>query len=219
MGEIAMRTLRSFRKLVTPACLLGIAVPTLALAQSATTAPPAQQVRFAGAIQEFLDNDKTSPPPEEGILFIGSNIFCQWSTVVEDMAPLPVFNRAFGGSRTWEVNAHMDRIVLPYKPRIIVYYCGSNDVNAYESADAIFGRFRQFQIRVARALPDTRVFFFAINRGVNPRGWTVGVGWIDRLRVSGCIHTLEFLRRPVAEGGVQASSIVYLLKEVGESVG
>ena len=36
--------------------------------------------------------------------------------------------------------------------------------------------------------------------GVNPRGWTVGVGWIDRLRVSGCIHTLEFLRRPVAEG-------------------
>ena len=42
--------------------------------------------------------------------------------------------------------------------------------------------------------------------GVNPRGWTVGVGWIDRLRVSGCIHTLEFLRRPVAEGGVQASS-------------
>ena len=47
----------------------------------------------------------------------------------------------------------------------------------------------------------------------------MGVGWIDRLRVSGCIHTLEFLRRPVAEGGVQASSIVYLLKEVGESVG
>ena len=46
----------------------------------------------------------------------------------------------------------------------------------------------------------------------------MGVGWIDRLRVSGCIHTLEFLRRPVAEGGVQASSIVYLLKEVGESV-
>ena len=23
--------------------------------------------------------------------------------------------------------------------------------------------------------------------GVNPRGWTVGVGWIDQLRVSGCI--------------------------------
>ena len=60
---------------------------------------------------------------------------------------------------------------------------------------------------------------FSRGPGVNPRGWTVGVGWIDRLRVSGCIHTLEFLRRPVAEGGVQASSIVYLLKEVGESVG
>ena len=62
-------------------------------------------------------------------------------------------------------------------------------------------------------------FQYCTDVGVNPRGWTVGVGWIDRLRVSGCIHTLEFLRRPVAEGGVQASSIVYLLKEVGESVG
>ena len=62
-------------------------------------------------------------------------------------------------------------------------------------------------------------FQYCTHVGVNPRGWTVGVGWIDRLRVSGCIHTLEFLRRPVAEGGVQASSIVYLLKEVGESVG
>ena len=51
--------------------------------------------------------------------------------------------------------------------------------------------------------------------GVNPRGWTVGVGWIDQLRVSGCIHTLEFLRRPVAEGGVQASSIVYLSRKWG----
>ena len=67
--------------------------------------------------------------------------------------------------------------------------------------------------------PLLAAFQYCTHVGVNPRGWTVGVGWIDRLRVSGCIHTLEFLRRPVAEGGVQASSIVYLLKEVGESVG
>ena len=170
-----MRTLRSFRKTVTLACLIGIAAPTLVRAQRATTAAvPAQEVRFAAAIQAFLDNDKTAPPPKDGVLFIGSSIFRQWTTVAEDMAPLPAFNRAFGGSRTWEVNAHMDRIVLPYKPRIIVYYCGSNDVNAYESADAIFARFRQFQIRVARALPDTRVFFFAIHRSPEKRDrWDV----------------------------------------------
>ena len=166
-----MRTFLRPGKLVILACLLGTLSPTPVSGQRAGQV---QEVRFASAIQAFLDNDRIDPPPQHGILFIGSSIFRQWTTVADDMAPLPVFNRAFGGSRTWEVNAHMDRIVLPYKPRIIVYYCGSDDVNAFESADAIFGRFRQFQIRVARALPDTRVFFFAIHRSPEKRDrWDV----------------------------------------------
>ena len=34
------------------------------------------------------------------ILFVGSSIFRLWESVRTDMAPLPVFNHAFGGSRT-----------------------------------------------------------------------------------------------------------------------
>ena len=60
-------------------------------------------VGFADAIQTFVDQDKTSPPPQAAILFIGSSIFRLWTDLKTQMAPLPVFNRAFGGSRTWEV--------------------------------------------------------------------------------------------------------------------
>ena len=120
--------------------------------------------RFQPAIDAFLDSDKINPPPRQAILFIGSSIFRQWENLKEQMAPLPVFNRAFGGSRTGEVLFYMDKIVLPYEPAIIVYYCGSNDVNAGEKAEAISGRFREFVARVHAKLPDTRIFYVSINR-------------------------------------------------------
>jgi hypothetical protein len=133
-----------------------------AWSQDTSSARP--KVRFADQIEAFLSEDKTNPPPSDGILFIGSSIFRQWTHLKEQMAPLPVFNRAFGGSRTEEVLAQMDRLVLPYKPRIIVYYCGSNDVNAGASASEIFVHFKQFSERVAAELPNTEVFYVSINR-------------------------------------------------------
>jgi hypothetical protein len=96
-----------------------------AAAQQPAGAPAGQEMRFADQIKAFLDQDRIAPPPKDAILFIGSSIFRQWTNVREHMAPLPVFNRAFGGSRTWEVLNYMDQVVLPYRPRIIVYYTGS----------------------------------------------------------------------------------------------
>jgi len=124
----------------------------------------ASPTRFQPAIDAFLEEDKVNPPPRQAILFIGSSIFRGWESLEEQMAPLPVFNRAFGGSRTGDILFYMDKIVLPYEPTIIVYYCGSNDINAGEKAEAISGRFSEFVARVHAKLPDTRVFFVSINR-------------------------------------------------------
>src|SRR5687767_6833387 len=136
-------------RLAATALLAGLAAPRATLAQAG--APAAREIRFAANIEAFLERDRVAPPPQGGILFIGSSIFRQWADLEADMAPLPAFNRAFGGSRTWEVLHYMDEIVLPYKPRVIVYYCGSNDVNAGESAAAIAGRFQEFVARVEQA--------------------------------------------------------------------
>ena len=80
------------------------------------------------------------------------------------MAPLPVFNRAFGGSRTAEVLYYMDKIVFPYEPRIVVYYCGSNDINAGERPAAIAGRFKEFSRRLNERLPAAFLYVVSINR-------------------------------------------------------
>lgn len=119
---------------------------------------------FALEIEAFLKEDRVNPPPRGGILFIGSSIFREWTHLQEQMAPLPVFNRAFGGSRTADVLYYMDKIVLPYAPKIIVYYCGSNDINALERPVTIFQRIAQFSERVREALPGTLVYMVSINR-------------------------------------------------------
>jgi hypothetical protein len=115
---------------------------------AAALAQPANPERHARAIDAFLEQDRTAPPPRDAILFIGSSIFRQWSGLTAHMAPLPVFNRSFGGSQTHEILHYMDRIVLPYSPAIIVYYCGSNDINAGASAETIAANYRAFVERV-----------------------------------------------------------------------
>ena len=162
-----------------PAIVLAIGVLSL-LTTGATSAqvtqgtPAGQEMLFADQVAAFLNQDRSAPPPEDAILFIGSSIFRQWTNVKEQMAPLPVFNRAFGGSRTWEVLHYMDKIVLPYRPRIIVYYTGSNDVSAGESASAITERSKAFVARAHDALPATRIYYVGINKSPDKRArWRV----------------------------------------------
>ncbi len=137
-----------------------------------TTPPPTN--RFETGIQAFFAADRTNPPPRGIILFIGSSIFKQWTNVVEQMAPLPVFNRAFGGSRTSDILERMDQIVLPYAPKVIVYYAGGNDINNREPAAAVFGRMYDFEQRVHARYPDTQILFVAVDRAPMRReNWDV----------------------------------------------
>lgn len=152
---------------------IGICADSVAT-QSRAPAPAPREIRFQEQIAAFVEQDRTNPPPQRAILFIGSSIFRQWTNVKDHMSPLPAFNRGFGGSRTWEILHYMDKIVLPYRPRIIVYYGGSNDVNAGESAPAIVGRIKEFVSRTHAVLPDTRIYYVSINKAPQKRDrWNV----------------------------------------------
>jgi len=90
------------------------------------------------------------------------------------MAPLPVANIAFDGAQTDDWNRLIDSRVIPLKPKVVAYYCGSNDVDAGDSAVRIVARIRTFIDRVTKALPDTRVVFVSVNRAPEKRDrWDV----------------------------------------------
>ncbi len=123
--------------------------------------------QYEPSFKAFADADRAAPPVKGGVLFVGSSIFRQWKEVAEHMAPLPVLNRAFGGSRTGDQVARFDQVVLPYAPKVIVYYCGSNDLKAGttpEDPAAIFGRFREFSVRVQKFQPTTRIIYVTATR-------------------------------------------------------
>ncbi|MEY4940239.1 MAG: hypothetical protein RIQ93_1974 [Verrucomicrobiota bacterium] len=123
--------------------------------------------RFEPEFKAFAAADRAQPPAQGGILFVGSSIFRQWTTVAEQMAPLPVLNRAFGGSQTADQLARFAQVVSPYAPKVIVYYCGSNDLKAGakpEDPAAIFARFRTFSEKVRAAQPATRLLFVSSTR-------------------------------------------------------
>ena len=98
--------------------------------------------RYEPAFKSFAEADQAKPVVKGGILLVGSSIFRLWADVAEQMAPLPVLNRAFGGSRVADQLARFDQLVPTYAPKIIVYYCGSNDIKAnQDSPEVIFTRF------------------------------------------------------------------------------
>ena len=167
-------------------------IPMIVLLLALVAVPLAAQApdRFADQVAKLVAEDQAHPPADGSILFIGSSIWRLWSTVAQDMAPLPVYNRAFGGSRTPDMLRHFDDLVVPHKPRIIVYYCGSNDVNAGESADAIAGRIHEFAARVGKDLPGTKMIFASINRSPDKeKRWDVVDAVNTRVRNS---FTKEF---------------------------
>jgi lysophospholipase L1-like esterase len=82
---------------------------------------------------------------------------------------VPTINRGFGGSQIADVVHFVDRIALPYKPRLIVFYAGDNDISSGKSAEQVFADFHAFVRKVQSGLPETRIAFVAIKP--SPARW------------------------------------------------
>src|SRR5918993_184530 len=136
-----------------------------ALAASGQIAAPASPaldlLQWEPEIRAFEQTDRQSPPPTGGIVFAGSSSIRLWKTLAGDFAGLPVLNRAFGGSQIREGTAFADRIVIPYRPRLIVFYCGSNDVVSGRAVPDVVDDLRTFVGRIHVPLPRTRLIYIS----------------------------------------------------------
>src|SRR5436190_22979349 len=115
-----------------------------------------------------------------GIVFVGSSIFHRWTSLAAQMAPLAVTNVAIDGTVTADMLATLDSRILPLRPKVIAYYCGSKDVDIGEPADAIVGRIVRFIDRVGAALPATRIIYVSVNRAPEKQDWWDVVDDVNR---------------------------------------
>ncbi len=109
-----------------------------------------------------------APAPNE-ILMVGSSIFRKWTTAAEDLAPLPVTNRGFGGSKTDDQLFFFDKIVPSSRAALVVWYCGSNDLNASKTPDSIVENTREWIGRTQAALPEARILIVSVIRAPQKR--------------------------------------------------
>jgi lysophospholipase L1-like esterase len=133
---------------------------------------------FENEIKAFEAMDKTNPPPTGAVLFIGSSSIRLWKTLADDFPKHRVINRGFGGSQIIDSVNYADRIVLPYKPRLIVLYAGGNDINAGKSSEQVFADYKAFVKKVHAALPKTRIDYISI--APNPARWAQ----VERVRAA-----------------------------------
>jgi len=134
----------------------------LLIAGCATSARDTTASRWEQDIQAFEAADHDTPPPHDAILFVGSSSIRRWNTLAADFPARTVIQRGFGGSQMSDLLFYLDRIVLPYRPRIVVVYEGDNDLAGGKSPGVIRDQFETFCGNVHSRLPDARVVFIAV---------------------------------------------------------
>lgn len=143
--------------------LLVLATARIVSAQGNPQATPAAAGnRFEKNVLAYEAADRTNPPPKGAILLAGDSQFYRWSTLAEDLPGYTVVNRGIDSFQTSDLIHFVDRIVLPYRPRMIVLHVGGNDVNTGKTPEQILADFKTFVARVRAVMPDVPIAFSSI---------------------------------------------------------
>ena len=123
----------------------------------------AQDRPFWKEIKAFKSADSVSAPPKNAIVFVGSSSFRMWKDLQDAFPRHVVINRGFGGSSLPHVIDYADEIVIPYKPKQVVIYCGENDfMNDTVTSKIVTDRFITLFNQLRKELPSTEIVFVSM---------------------------------------------------------
>lgn len=121
-----------------------------------------QALPFWNEIQQFKRMDSTLMPPKGKILMIGSSSFTKWKDVGYYLQGYPMINRGFGGSSLPDLIRYFDDIVIPYKPRQILVYCGENDLGPTVTADTVVERFKTLYYMIRKQDKKVKITYISM---------------------------------------------------------
>lgn len=123
-------------------------------ARAQAPAPVVDPARFDGDIAAFEAADLASPPPTGAVLFVGSSSIRYWD-VAAAFPRLRTIRRGYGGSHVSDTIHFADRLIVRYRPALVVFYAGDADVAAGKSAATIASDTATLVALVHTRLPDT----------------------------------------------------------------
>jgi len=150
----------------------GPANPPVAVTRAPVAAPSVSTTtnhnfaRWEKAIAAFEARDKTNAPPKDPLIFTGASMIGKWTSLAQDFPGHPVVNRGFGGSEIVDATHFADRVIFPYKPRMIFFRSGGNDLHNGKSVDQVFADYREFVATVHAKLPETEIVFISLSPSI-----------------------------------------------------
>ena len=177
-------------------CRLGLS-SLLALACAIPAA--AQTDRWEKDIAAFEAADRISAPPKGEIVFVGSSTIRFWD-LANAFPDLKTINRGFGGSEMADSTRFVDRIVVPYSPRVVVVYAGDNDIAGGRLSEQVVVEAERFVTKVRAALPDVRIVFIGLKPSI--------LRWaqVDRMRSDASKAAMSLSHRSCASAGAAQNS-------------
>ena len=99
------------------------------------------------------------------VMLAGSSSIEFWESSKEDLEPIVSYNHGIGGTTIEEWDTKLNqRLVFPYKPKMVVYYVGINNViNSKQDATTIWNNLKNFFDHTHAALPSTKVQYIMMN--------------------------------------------------------
>lgn len=131
----------------------------------------------------------SNPPPFGSVVFYGSSSIRLWESLADDFVDVKPTNLGFGGSTLAACAWFFERLVVPYKPRSIVFYAGDNDLGDGCLPDAIVQSFRELLVKVDRYCGPIPFAFLSIKP--SPARWHL----LDKIRYTNVMIQQELVRR------------------------
>lgn len=124
-------------------------------------------------VNRFLKLDAEAAPAKGGIVFAGSSTIEKWASTQSGFAPLEILNRGIGGSTTLQWLYLCDPFILSYEPRLVVFFCGTNDLGGNGTpaqADAVLDNTFYIFNQIFEKLPDCKIIYLSVTKAPSREG-------------------------------------------------
>src|SRR5215831_18018933 len=143
----------------------------LAVRAQSTAPPPSAALaeKFEKQVLAYEAEDRATHPPKGAILFAGDSQFFRWKTVHEDLPDYTLINRGIDSFQLRDMIHYVDRLTIPYQPRLIVMHVGGNDLHNGRTPAQVLEDFKTFVALVHAKLPGVPIIFSSTTPG--PARW------------------------------------------------
>ena len=123
-------------------------------------------LKFEGSIKDFERQEERQQTPKNAIVVTGSSTIVGWKSIHDDLKPLTIIPRGFGGSNMNDLYHYSERLISKHKPRAVVIYEGDNDLIFRVSPKQIKNKFLKLKDKLLKTDKNLRIYLISVKPSI-----------------------------------------------------